>query len=67
MSRALPAEQPTVIGIDGGGTTTRAVCVGLDGVLLGYCEAGGANPNHNVDAPANVRQAIQQALNQANR
>ncbi len=67
MSHALPAEQPTVIGIDGGGTTTRVACVGLDGVLLGYSEAGGANPNHNVDAPANVRQAIQQALNQANR
>jgi N-acetylglucosamine kinase-like BadF-type ATPase len=36
-------QQRAVLGLDGGGTTTRVACVRPDGTLLSYCEAGGAN------------------------
>lgn len=61
------SDRGVVIGIDGGGSTTRALCVRLDGAALGYAEAGGANPNHNADAILNVQTAISRALAQADR
>jgi glucosamine kinase len=51
-----------VVGVDGGGSGTRALCVAADGEVLGHGEAGGANPQHNADAIANVRAAIRGAL-----
>lgn len=61
------SDRGVVIGIDGGGSTTRALCVRLDGTALGYAEAGGANPSHNADAILNVQTAISRALAQAGR
>jgi glucosamine kinase len=61
------SERGVVIGIDGGGSTTRALCVRLDGTALGYAEAGGANPKHNADAILNVQTAIHRALASASR
>jgi len=56
-----------VVGVDGGGTFTRAMCAALDGTVLGYAEAGGAHPGKNADAADNVRRAIGGALGEAER
>jgi glucosamine kinase len=54
-----------VIGIDGGGTTTRALAVDMTGAALAYVETGGTNPQHNVDAQAQMHAAIRQVLTAA--
>lgn len=53
-----------VIGVDAGGTSTRALATGPDGVILGRGRSGGANPNSHPpqDAVANLAEAINQAL-----
>jgi len=56
-----------VIGLDGGGTYTRAVCADLAGNLLAQAQSGGANPSKNVDAEQNIQSAIQQVLAAAGR
>jgi glucosamine kinase len=56
-----------VIGIDGGGTMTRALCADLTGTVLAYVETGGANPEHNDDAKAQMHAAIQAVIAQAGR
>ncbi len=38
-----------VIGVDSGGSKTRAMAVGLDGNPVGYAETAGGNPFHNPD------------------
>ena len=59
--------EQVVIGLDGGGTSTRVLCVDLAGNVLAHTQAGGANPSKNVDAEANIQQAIGQALAWARR
>lgn len=59
--------EQVVIGLDGGGTSTRVLCVDLAGNVLARVQAGGANPSKNVDAEANVQQAIGQVLAVAQR
>lgn len=54
-----------VIGVDGGGSHTRAMAVRLDGRVLSYVETGGANPGHNSDGKENVRQAIAATIAEA--
>lgn len=51
-----------VIGVDAGGSHTRAVCVDHAGRVLGRGTAAGGSPEHNADARANVRLAIEGAL-----
>ncbi|WP_158848292.1 N-acetylglucosamine kinase [Saccharothrix deserti] len=53
-----------VVGLDAGGTSTRALVLDLDGTRLGAGVAGGANPNsHSPEqAAAHVRQALTAAL-----
>jgi glucosamine kinase len=51
-----------VIGLDGGGTTTRVAVADASGRVLGYAEAGGANPSHQADAEQSVQAAIRAAL-----
>jgi glucosamine kinase len=58
---------PIVIGIEGGGTATRAWCTDLAGHVLATCQTGGANPGHNADAAAHVHAAIRQVIAQAGR
>ena len=62
-------EHSVVIGLDGGGTHTRALCCALDGQILAHAQTGGSSPSHNTleDAESNVRQAIADALRQAER
>ena len=63
------SERDVVVGLDGGGTVTRALCCGLDGQPLGYAEAGGASIGHNreEDARQHLQTAVQAALEQAGR
>ncbi|MGW4114337.1 N-acetylglucosamine kinase [Actinosynnema sp. NPDC004786] len=53
-----------VVGLDAGGTSTRALVLDLDGSRLGAGVAGGANPNSHPPevAAAHVRQALTAAL-----
>jgi glucosamine kinase len=54
-----------VIGLDGGGSHTRAMAVDVSGRVIAYVERGGANPNHNPDARDNVQDAIAGVLAEA--
>jgi N-acetylglucosamine kinase-like BadF-type ATPase len=53
-----------VLGVDAGGTSTRALAVAADGTTLGSGRAGGANPNSHPpgQAAAQVAEAIAGAL-----
>ncbi|CCH27763.1 BadF/BadG/BcrA/BcrD ATPase family protein [Actinosynnema sp. NPDC047251] len=53
-----------VVGLDAGGTSTRALVLDLDGTRLGAGVAGGANPNSHPpeQAAAHVNQALAAAL-----
>jgi N-acetylglucosamine kinase-like BadF-type ATPase len=53
-----------VVGVDAGGTSTRALVAGLDGVRLGTGRAGGANPNSHPPqrAAAQIAEALRAAL-----
>ncbi|NKQ55117.1 N-acetylglucosamine kinase [Amycolatopsis sp. K13G38] len=53
-----------VVGVDAGGTSTRALAVAPDGVVLGTGRSGGANPNSNPPekAAGHVETAIREAL-----
>ncbi|WP_116044078.1 N-acetylglucosamine kinase [Amycolatopsis palatopharyngis] len=53
-----------VVGVDGGGTATRALAVGPDGNVLGRGRSGGANPNSHSpeDATAHLAEAITRSL-----
>ncbi|RYG17286.1 ATPase, partial [bacterium] len=48
-----------VIGVDSGGSTTRALVVTLDGERVGYTETGSGNPAHDTASGKNVRLAIE--------
>lgn len=56
-------QQKIVIGIDGGGTYTRALASDLTGRVLAQARTGGANPSKNADAQQNLQTAIQQVIN----
>ncbi|MFD0823888.1 ATPase, partial [Micromonospora zhanjiangensis] len=53
-----------VVGLDVGGTSTRAAVVSLDGERLGTGRAGGGNPtSHGADRAAEaLRTALESAL-----
>ncbi|PRX95692.1 N-acetylglucosamine kinase [Allonocardiopsis opalescens] len=53
---------PVVVGVDAGGTTTRCVAVGLDGVVVGAARAAGANQNSSADPSTAISQALLGAL-----
>ncbi|MGC7098096.1 N-acetylglucosamine kinase [Amycolatopsis lurida] len=59
--------RPRVVGVDAGGTSTRALAVDADGIVLGSGRAGGANPNAHPpeQAAANIAAAIGDALRDA--
>lgn len=61
----LNHEKAIVIGIDGGGTKTRALAVKLDGTIAGTAESGCCNPNKDQHASEHVQQAIREALHAA--
>ena len=46
------------IGVDGGGTLTRAVAVDETGRVVGVASAGGSNPEHTPHAERNAREAV---------
>lgn len=49
-----------VVGVDAGGTTTRARALAADGTVLGTGRAGGANPNSH--PPAQAAAAVAEAV-----
>ncbi|WP_432848234.1 N-acetylglucosamine kinase [Amycolatopsis sp. CA-161197] len=53
-----------VVGVDAGGTSTRAIAVDATGAVLGSATAGGANPNSHppAEAAARIASAIERAL-----
>jgi glucosamine kinase len=53
-----------VVGVDAGGTSTRALAVAPDGTVLGTGRSGGANPNSHPPevAARHIGEAITQAL-----
>ncbi|MBB5956617.1 N-acetylglucosamine kinase-like BadF-type ATPase [Saccharothrix tamanrassetensis] len=53
-----------VVGLDAGGTSTRALVLDLDGTRLGEGVAGGANPNSHPpeEAATHINQALAAAL-----
>jgi glucosamine kinase len=59
--------EPIVIGLDGGGTYTRAAAADLRGNVLSRVTIGGSNPSHAPDAEANTREAIRLAIEQSGR
>lgn len=58
------AENTYVVGVDGGGTATRAVVLTLDGRRVGCGHSGGANPNSHPpeDAAGHLAEALHGAL-----
>ncbi|WP_193374045.1 N-acetylglucosamine kinase [Nocardiopsis salina] len=58
---------PLVLGVDAGGTGTRALVAAPDGTRLGEAFSGGANPNsHGVDTAARrLAEAVAAALDRA--
>ena len=56
------------VGVDVGGTSTRALVLRLDGMVLGRGESGGANPNSHPPAvaAARVAEAIAAAFGERN-
>jgi glucosamine kinase len=59
-------EQSIVLGIDGGGTYTRAVAADLKGNVLAFSKKQGAHPKKNKDPEKNVKEAIEEVLQLAN-
>ncbi|RAP78246.1 N-acetylglucosamine kinase [Paenibacillus montanisoli] len=55
-----------VIGIDGGGTTTRIMAVDPQGRMLAYAEEGSSNPDKDPNAKEHVQEGIRKALSEAN-
>lgn len=55
-----------VIGIDGGGSYTRAMAADVFGNVLAYTETSGANPNHNKNAKENIQKAINTVISLSN-
>lgn len=58
-----------VIGVDGGGTKTRAVVAEFDGRVVGTAEQSGASTEHNTPETArrNLRDGVRNALDDARR
>ncbi|WP_020615480.1 N-acetylglucosamine kinase [Paenibacillus daejeonensis] len=61
----MTQNQEVVIGIDGGGTHTRVMVANLEGQVLSYVEKGASSIYKDAQASQNVRQAIEEALQQA--
>lgn len=57
-----------VVGVDAGGTSTRAIAVAADGTVLGTGRSGGANPNSHppTEATAHLAEAIGSCLSGLN-
>lgn len=56
-----------VIGIDGGGTYTRVLIADMSGNILGFSKKAGSHPEKNQDPEGNVKLAIIEALQKADR
>ncbi|SDG27845.1 BadF-type ATPase [Sinosporangium album] len=60
--RAAAAERHLVVGVDGGGTSTRCVVATVSGEVVGRGHAGGANILSAVDPVGSLRAALAEAL-----
>lgn len=66
-ARTKPAGRSLFIGVDGGGTKTRAVLMDYEGNILGEAQAGPSNPLRVgvAAAVANIREAVDKACDAA--
>ena len=62
-----PMQRSILIGVDGGGTRSRALCTALDGTILAYAEGFGTNPDYNENALENFRAVVGDVLGKAGR
>ncbi|GII65502.1 N-acetylglucosamine kinase [Sphaerisporangium krabiense] len=53
---------PLVVGVDGGGTSTRCLAATMDGEIVARGRAGGANPRSARDPGGNLIRALTEAL-----
>ena len=70
MERGHNSEVPGVqifIGVDGGGTRTRAVAVDSSGRVVSRADSGGSSPEHTPDAQRNALEAIRLVIERAER
>lgn len=67
MPTSIRPRGDVVIGVDAGGTHTRAICAAMDGTILGRAVGRGGSPNHNHDGRSQVHNAIRGALTNAGR
>ena len=58
-------QKKIILGLDGGGTFTRAMAADESGEVLSYAESGGSNPSHNSLAEDNVRSVINEVVQKA--
>ncbi|MCO5998780.1 ATPase [Actinoallomurus sp. WRP9H-5] len=58
---------PYVVGVDAGGTNTRAAIITLDGVVAGRGRGPGANPNSSADPAGALTSAVGDALGDLDR
>ena len=54
-----------VIGLEGGGTTTRVMVSDLQGNVMAYKESGSAHPNKDPQAKKHIHDAVMGAVKEA--
>ncbi|MFC4533369.1 N-acetylglucosamine kinase [Sphaerisporangium dianthi] len=60
----MRSAEPLVVGVDGGGTSTRCLIATFGGEILARGLAGGANPRSARDPGGNLARALSEALSQ---
>ncbi|MET8159987.1 BadF/BadG/BcrA/BcrD ATPase family protein [Sphaerisporangium sp. NPDC005289] len=60
----MRSAEPLVVGVDGGGTSTRCLVATFSGEIVGRGRAGGANPRSARDPGGNLARALTEALSQ---
>ncbi|WP_248960228.1 N-acetylglucosamine kinase [Sphaerisporangium perillae] len=60
----MRSAEPLVVGVDGGGTSTRCLIATLSGEIVARGRAGGANPRSARDPGGNLARALTEALSQ---
>ena len=60
-------DERIVIGIDGGGTYTRIAAADLQGNILGFSKKPGSHPGKNSHPEKNIKEAVMDTLQQAER
>jgi len=51
-----------IIGVDGGGTHSRAICSGPDGHIVAFAKGRGTSPSHNTNAFTNTQAVLHDVI-----